>query len=251
MRVLVCNDDGIESPGLSALADAALALSADVWVIAPERRWTAAGHQLTFDRELTLTRRKERWYACSGAPADCVVAAMTVLFDAQSRADLVLSGINDTRNVAEDIAYSGTLSIAREASFWGVPAIGISRQARAIEGVAEAACLRVLLQVLWESRSDWAAPGHWLNVNLPAALPAPMAQPVMGHDKIGNASVVVERSDARIVYKLRRGHPGTREAGDENSQLDAGRITVVRQRWAAAVPLPERLVSAWSAEVDR
>src|SRR6266568_2152775 len=125
MRILVGNDDGIDSPGLSALADAALALSPDVWVIAPERRWTAAGHQLTFDRELTLTKRQDRRYACSGAPADCVVAAMTVLFDSEARPDLVLSGINDKRNVAEDIAYSGTVSVAREASFWGVPAIGV------------------------------------------------------------------------------------------------------------------------------
>ena len=127
MRILVCNDDGIESPGLSALAEAALALSSDVWVVAPERKWTAAGHQLTFGRELTLTKRHERWYACSGAPADCVVAAMTVLFDANAKPELVLSGINDKRNVAEDIAYSGTVSIAREASFWGVPAKTSSR----------------------------------------------------------------------------------------------------------------------------
>src|SRR5687768_1605699 len=90
MRILVCNDDGIMAPGLTLLAEAARAMSDDVWVVAPERKWTAAGHQLSFDRDLTLARTAERVYACSGAPADCVVAAMTVLFEGQPRPDLVL-----------------------------------------------------------------------------------------------------------------------------------------------------------------
>src|ERR1700688_803634 len=57
MRILVGNDDGIESPGLHALARAARSLSDDVWVIAPERKWTAGSHQLTLDRDLILTKR--------------------------------------------------------------------------------------------------------------------------------------------------------------------------------------------------
>ena len=87
MRILVCNDDGIGSAGLRLLAEAARGLADDVWVVAPDRKWTAAGHQLSFDRDLTLTRTGDRTYACSGAPADCVVAAMTLLFDSASRPD--------------------------------------------------------------------------------------------------------------------------------------------------------------------
>ena len=172
MRILVCNDDGIESPGLHALAEAARSLSDDVWVIAPERKWTAGSHQLTLDRDLTLSKRNERIYACSGAPADCVVAAMTVLFASERKPDLVLSGVNDKRNVAEDIAYSGTLAIAREATFWGVPAIGISRERQGIESAAELAALSRLLLAVWERRADWASEGQWLSINLPASLPA-------------------------------------------------------------------------------
>jgi 5'-nucleotidase len=48
---------------------------------------------------LTLTRTAESEYACSGAPADCVVAAMTLLF-ADHKPDLVLAGVNDKINVA-------------------------------------------------------------------------------------------------------------------------------------------------------
>ncbi len=251
MRILVCNDDGIESPGLHALAEAALSLAPDVWVIAPERKWTAASHQLTFDRDLTLSKKSERIYACSGAPADCVVAAMTVLFAEGPRPDLVLSGINDQRNVAEDIAYSGTLSIAREATFWRIPAIGISREKRGIENAEERAALSRLLLAVWERRADWAAAGHWLSINLPASLPAPLTQALMGHDKIGSASDVLDPSSDRIVYRLRRGHPGTSVPGDENAHLSAGAVTVVRQRWVADAPMPEGLLAAWNSAIAK
>jgi 5'-nucleotidase len=251
MRILVCNDDGIDSPGLHALAKAAHSLADDVWVIAPERKWTAGSHQLTLDHDLTLSRRSERVYTCSGAPADCVVAAMTVLFAAGPKPDLVLSGVNDKRNVAEDIAYSGTLAIAREATFWGVPAIGISRERQGIESAAELAELARLLLAVWERRADWAAEGHWLSINLPASLPAPLAQALMGRDKIGSASDVLDRNPERIVYRLRSGHPGTGIPGDENSHLSAGKMTVVRQRWAADVPMPEGLIAAWNSAIAK
>ena len=99
MRILISNDDGVRAPGLALLAGAARELSDDVLIVAPERKWTAASHQLTFDRDQTLTRIDTNVYACSGAPADCIVAAMTVLHAAPA---LVLSGVNDKRNVGED-----------------------------------------------------------------------------------------------------------------------------------------------------
>jgi 5'-nucleotidase len=251
MRILVCNDDGIKSPGLHALADAARSLAHDVWVIAPERKWSAASHQLTFGRNLTLSKKSDRVYACSGAPADCVVAAMTVLLAEGPKPDLVLSGINDKRNVAEDIAYSGTLSIAREATFWGIPAIGISRQGRWIENAGELAVLRRLLVAVWERRADWAVEGHWLSINLPASVPAPLTQALMGRDKIGSTSDILDPRPERIVYRLRRGHPGTAIPGDENTHLKAGAITVVRQRWVADAPMPDDLISDWNSAIAK
>ena len=50
MRILIGNDDGVDAPGLALLAAAARTLSNDVLIVAPERKWTAASHQLTFDR---------------------------------------------------------------------------------------------------------------------------------------------------------------------------------------------------------
>jgi 5'-nucleotidase len=244
VRILAANDDGIAAPGLAYWACAAgAALDAEVWVVAPERKWTAASHQLSFDQDLVLSRVGERAYACSGSPADCVVAAMTVLFVDAPRLDLVLAGINDGRNVGEDIAYSGTMAIGREAAFWGVPAISISRVKGAVRGSGDDAALRALLRVLADTRGEWAGDGHWLAVNLPAALPAPVVQAAIGRDKIASGSDVVERSPDRIRYRLRRGRAHASTAGDENAALDAGNIVIVRHGWAQAAALPQDFVA--------
>lgn len=244
MRILVCNDDGIGSAGLRLLVEAARGLADDVWVVAPDRKWTAAGHQLSFDRDLTLTRTAERRYACSGAPADCVVAAMTVLFDGVSRPDLVLSGVNDKRNVGEDLAYSGTMAIAREAVFWGVPAIAWSGENWGADTGAQAARLSRLLSAAWDTRADWAGDGRWLSINLPATLPAPVERARVGRDKIAGACDVVERTDERIVYRIRRGRPGTRAPGDENDRIDAGCVAVVHHRWHCEDTVPDSVLAA-------
>ena len=249
MRILVCNDDGFEAPGLHLLAKAARVIAPDVWVVAPDHKWTAASHQLSFDRDLTLTRTGERAYACSGAPADCVVAAMAILFADEPKPDVVLAGINDKRNVAEDIAYSGTMAIAREATFWGVPAIAVSQAMPATDGPAEFDALCRLLRALWKSRDQWAANGHWLSVNLPGALPATVVQARVGRDKLASACDVIANTPERIVYRIRRGRPGTSVPGDENAQIAAGRITVVQHCWYADAPVPDATVTAWSDAV--
>ena len=247
MRILICNDDGVDAPGLRLLADAAHRLSSDVWIVAPERKWTAASHQLTFDRAQTLTRVAERVYACSGAPADCVVAAMTIIFADAARPDFVLAGVNDKRNVAEDLAYSGTTAIAREAVFWGVPAASFSRAEHALVRPGDCDAIADLLRTLWTSRAAWAQDGQWLGINLPPRLPAPIVEARVGRDKIGSACDIVESTAARITYRLRRGRPGTSTPGDENAALADGAITVLRFGWRAANPLPPGLVAAWQA----
>jgi 5'/3'-nucleotidase len=244
MRILVCNDDGIGSAGLRLLVEAARGLADDVWAVAPDRKWTAAGHQLSFDRDLTLTRTAERTYACSGAPVDCVVAAMTLLFDGASRPDLVLSGVNDKRNVGEDLAYSGTMAIAREAVFWGIPALALSGVGWGADIGTQAAQLSRILSAAWRTRGDWAGDGRWLSINLPVTLPAPVERAQVARDKIASACEVVERTDDRIVFRIRRGRPGTREPGDENDRIDAGCVAVVRHRWHCDEALPDSVLAA-------
>ena len=166
-----------------------------------------------------------------------------MLFADGPKPDLVLAGINDKRNVAEDIAYSGTMAIAREATFWGVPAISISRVKGAMRGTGDDAALRALLRVLADTRGEWDGGGHWLGINLPAALPAPVVQATIGRDKIASSSDVVARTPDRIRYRLRRGRAHAATAGDENAAIDAGNIVIVRHGWADTAALPEDFVA--------
>jgi 5'-nucleotidase len=231
MRILISNDDGIEAPGIARLADAARRLSDDVWIVAPDRKHTASGSSLTVAQPLVMTRSGERRFSCSGRPADCIVAAMAWLFRYEPKPDLVLAGINDGRNVAEDLAYSGTLGIAREAAFWGLPAIGLSRVKNPAIGDDDEAWLARLVGSLWSKRSEWAAEGHWLSINLPAALPAEIRQPRIGRDKIARHAEVIERDGDRTVIQVPRGRSHASTPGDENSLIDAGSATINRLNW--------------------
>lgn len=242
MRILICNDDGIEALGLARLVNAASGLSDDVWVVAPDGKCTAAGSSLTIARPLTMRRVKANWYSCSGTPADCVVSAMTWLFADAQKPDLVLSGVNDGRNVAEDLAYSGTLGIAREATFWGVPAIGFSRVKNSDFTGADDAWLGALIASLWQSRAGWATEGHWLSVNLPTALPAEIRQPRIGRDKIGRTAEVVESDGDRTVITVPRGRAHASQPGDENAAIDAGFASINRLNWFGETRLDERFV---------
>lgn len=245
MQILVCNDDGVGAPGLGRAAAAARVLSDDVRIVAPELKWTAASHRVSFDRDLVVTRRAPRTWACSGTPVDCVVAAMTVV-EGGLKPDLVIAGINDKRNVGEDLAYSGTLAIAREATFWGVPAIAMSRDAWPKDTAADAAAIGELLRLLWSERDAWLAAGTWLGVNLPGKLPAPIRQATLARDKIASAADVVDRTPDRTVYRLRRGRPGSAGEGDENALIASGAIVVVRYAWNAVAPLESGVVERWT-----
>ena len=244
MRILVCNDDGVEAPGLARLEAAANSISDDVWVVAPEVKHTAAGASLTMAKPITMTRLGDRRYSCSGKPADCVVAAMAWLFAGDRKPDLVLAGVNDGRNVAEDLAYSGTLGIAREASFWGVPAIGFSRVKNPDIAPSDGAWLAALIASLWQKRAEWTAEGHWLSVNLPSSLPAEMKQPRIGRDKIARTAEVVESDGNRTVIVVPRGRAHVTEPGDENSVIDAGFVSINRLNWFGETRLDDPLLAA-------
>ncbi len=244
MRILVSNDDGVDAPGLRLLADAASLLADDVWVVAPERKWTAASHQITFDQTLELSRIREHVYTCSGAPADCVIAAMTLLFEQTAKPDLVLSGINDKANVGEDLAYSGTTAVAREATFWNLPALALARVDPHDERPGDRDAIADLLRTLWDRRGVWAREGQWLGVNLPAALPARAVQPRVGRDKIAGASDVLAATASRISYRLRRGRAHGSQPGDENAVLESGAIAISCFCWHTQVALPDRVLAA-------
>jgi 5'-nucleotidase len=126
VRILVTNDDGVESPGIIALAEA-LAPLGEVLVVAPDGDRSGVAHALSIHHPVRIRERRGRavrTYQCSGTPADCVVVGSYELFDTPP--DLVVSGINRGANAGDDITYSGTIAAANEALLVGVPALAVS-----------------------------------------------------------------------------------------------------------------------------
>jgi len=125
MRILVTNDDGIHAPGLDICVEIARALSDDVWVVAPETDQSGVAHSLSLNDPLRLRKIDERRFAVKGTPTDCVVMGVRhILHD--KIPDLILSGVNRGRNVAEDITYSGTIAAAMEGTILGIPSLALS-----------------------------------------------------------------------------------------------------------------------------
>jgi len=126
-QILITNDDGFESEGLAALAEA-LSTIGHVTIVAPTTEKSACGHSLTLTRPLHFVALTDNFYKLDdGTPTDCVFLALNKLFDEQHKPDLVVSGINIGANMGEDITYSGTAAGAMEAVLQGIPAIAVSQ----------------------------------------------------------------------------------------------------------------------------
>ena len=125
MRILITNDDGIDAPGLAILEEAARTLSDDVWTVAPATEQSGQGSAITLADPLRVSHLSGQRYAVSGTPADCVTMALNVVMD--GKPDLVLSGVNQGFNIADDMPYSGTVGAALHAASCGIRAFAFSQ----------------------------------------------------------------------------------------------------------------------------
>lgn len=123
MHILLSNDDGFRAPGLRCLARA-LAATAKVTVVAPDRDRSGASNSLTLDMPLRVKHEEEDVICVEGTPTDCVHLAITGLLE--NEPDMVISGINDGANLGDDVLYSGTVAAAMEGRFLGLPALAVS-----------------------------------------------------------------------------------------------------------------------------
>lgn len=127
MRILCTNDDGIHAPGLKVIEEIARQISDDVWVVAPELDQSGVSHSLSLNDPLRLREVDERHFSVRGTPTDCIImGARHILKDKQP--DIVLSGVNKGRNVAEDVVYSGTIAGALEGTILGLPSFALSQE---------------------------------------------------------------------------------------------------------------------------
>lgn len=125
-RILIVNDDGIESVGIKMLEELAREVTDDVWVVAPDEEKSGFSHSISLTIPIRVRRIDGRHYAIKGTPTDCALLAIYEFMEGRKPTAL-LSGINRGANLAEDVTYSGTAAAAMEGALLGVRAIALSQ----------------------------------------------------------------------------------------------------------------------------
>ena len=132
-KILLINDDGINSPGLLAAVQVGIEFG-NVIVAAPSTQQTAMGRSLKGNRNAMLKSvdyevddKKVEAYQCECSPALLVRHSLAVLFPLE-KPDLIISGINYGENIGATITSSGTVGAALEGATFGIPSIAISKE---------------------------------------------------------------------------------------------------------------------------
>lgn len=132
MKLLVTNDDGINSPFFHALVHALRGAGHEVFVAVPatEQSWTGASKTRSRPVKSGAVDRGfggPTWML-DGTPSDCVNIALAHLLDRSVRIDAVVSGINVGFNCSLGfILASGTVAGAWEGALHGLPAFAFSQ----------------------------------------------------------------------------------------------------------------------------
>lgn len=162
MLILLTNDDGVHSEGLTLLMES-LRSQHDVCVVAPERERTCVGHAITLHKPLRMKEIDESVYATNGTPADCVLLGVKAVL--KKKPALIISGINKGPNMGQDVNYSGTVAAAKEGAFLGIPSLAISINARSHYHFSDAIkTIETIIQVVDENHF---LDSTFLNINVP------------------------------------------------------------------------------------
>ncbi len=224
MKLLLTNDDGIDAPGLAALAEVAAALGSVTW-IAPHTHLSGCGHRVTTDGPIRIMPREAGRWAIDGTPADCVRVGLAKLAPDVA---WVLSGMNHGGNLGADVYHSGTVAAVREAALHGKPAIAFSQyRKRGVEIDWERA-RRWMALVLAQLFAEPTPPGTFWNVNLPSLLPGePEPRVVRCPLEIAPLPLSFRSGDDLLHYDGDY-HERGRSAGSDVDACFAGHIAVTR-----------------------
>ncbi|MBR2525505.1 5'/3'-nucleotidase SurE [bacterium] len=130
MNILISNDDGVNAYGIQAISEI-LSKNYNIYIIAPDRERSAAGHSITLNSPLRVEELEPKYgsirsWAVSGTPGDCIKIGVNAILSNEERPDLIISGINHGPNLGHDILYSGTVSCAIEGAMMNIPSIAVS-----------------------------------------------------------------------------------------------------------------------------
>jgi 5'-nucleotidase len=232
-RILLVNDDGIDAEGLKVAAEIAAPFAEEVWTVAPQADQSGMSHALSLQLPIRVHERAPRTFAVLGTPSDCIVMAVRLLMKGRPP-DLVISGVNRGANLADDIAYSGTVSGAMTAILCGIPALALS-QAYRRDGPVFWDTARTHATALLKRLLTAPLPSDLcLNVNFPAV--APESVTGIRATRQGTRSIRAIDIDARIDL---RGKPYywlnfDRAGGQQKSDSD---IAALRDKAVSVTPL--------------
>ncbi|MCW0465346.1 5'/3'-nucleotidase SurE [Xanthomonas sacchari] len=165
MRVLVSNDDGVDAPGIRMLAEQLRGAGHEVTVVAPDRDRSGASNSLTLDLPIRLKRIDHYTCSVAGTPTDCVHLALTGMLEFDP--DIVVSGINNSANLGDDVIYSGTVSAAMEGRFLGLPAVAVSLVSHNHDPRHFQTAARAAVEIVAQLKADPLPADTILNVNVP------------------------------------------------------------------------------------
>jgi 5'-nucleotidase len=246
-RILLSNDDGIDSPLLHALHDALAALPDTGVVVSAPHENQSGSSQASGANPLVVERYQREGsffgYSVHGRPADAVRFGIVRLSGPQPF-DLVVSGINRGANVGDVSHLSGTVGAAMEGLYHGIPAIAVSEDT---SGVDTARTARFAADLVRRYQREGAPEGVVLSINVPRGeLQGVVVRP-MGDSYLATADYeLVEQDGDRSVYERQR---IIVQATDERSDTFAYQqgyvtITPLRFDWTAQDFIGE--VESWS-----
>ena len=124
MHILVSNDDGCEAPGLEMLVNVLKEQYHKVTVVTPRKNMSGCGMGMSLRTSIKVEQVSDGVFVVDGTPVDSVYIALNNLVT--EPVDLVISGINNGANLADDVFYSGTFAAAMEARRLYLPSIALS-----------------------------------------------------------------------------------------------------------------------------
>ncbi len=166
MNILICNDDGIYSEGLIALANV-LNKKHNIYIFVPDGNRSGFSRSMSFHKNIVVKKASlegfKNVYTVSGTPGDAVKIALTY-FLSDVKIDLVVAGVNLGSNIGNDIFYSGTVNACFEANDCGCPAIALSNIAHKnfnFDGTIK------FIENYFDKLINISSANYTLNVNIP------------------------------------------------------------------------------------
>ena len=253
MRILITNDDGLNSNGMLEL-ERALSRFGEVWAVAPDRERSATSMGISIREPLRIVRESPHRFMITGFPVDCVNVCLFA--EGFPEFDLVVSGINHGFNLGDDVHYSGTVGAARHASLHGRSALAMSAPIRSAQGDFRRAARWL---------GDWLSlyveqlrPGIVYNINYPEEICTDPDGPLPGWDltrqgrrRYSDRYVEVERGEHYTMVRLAESDLGhVQDVGTDFAAVAGGLVSVTplqldqtdfeeQQRWQAIVQQSE------------